>query len=152
MKPHFILIALITLLPFTAQADGHKHEPGLANYALLLGKNLPHLMKPVMQNQQQLNLTPEQKQQLKQLREQMAPKIHSGLEQAKKIEQQISSAILVERKNVPELDSQLEKLQTQKWQNTQNLIKAIGQIQTILNEQQYAQLMQILKKNREAKK
>ncbi|WP_319557388.1 hypothetical protein [Thiomicrorhabdus sp.] len=144
MKLKIFLISLICLLPFTTQADGHKHHPGLANYALLLGKSLPHLMKPVMQNQQQLNLTPQQKQQLKQLREQMAPKIHSGLEKAKKLEQQISTAILLEHKNVPALNPQLEELQTQKWQNTQNLIKAVGQIQTILNTQQYAQLMQIL--------
>lgn len=146
MKLKIFLISLICLIPFTTQADTYKQHQNLSSYGLLLGKNLPHLMKPIMQNQQQFNLSSEQKQQLKELRVQMAPKIHSGLEKARKLEIQISGEILDQHKSFTEVTHLLEKLQAQKWQNTQNLVNAIGQIQKILNTEQYQQLMQMIQK------
>jgi Spy/CpxP family protein refolding chaperone len=100
-------------------------------------------MKPLMRFKEQLQLTNEQQQALKKLRQEMAPQIHQGLQQAKQLEQQLAQEILQDQKTATDLEKGLLKLQQQKWNNTQKLINALAQIRQILTPEQYQKLLQL---------
>jgi len=141
-----LFILWLSLHSAIALADMEHNQPeikALPNYALIQGQNLPHLMKPLMRFKEQLQLTNEQQQALKKLRQEMAPQIHQGLQQAKQLEQQLAQEILQDQKTATDLEKGLLKLQQQKWNNTQKLINALAQIRQILTPEQYQELLQL---------
>ena len=132
----------------TVHADGQRFEQTvkmqkqLPNYALMLAKNLPHLMKPLMKHRVELGLSEIQLQKLQTLRQKYAPQIHQGLEIARDMELQLSEHILQNNASLVAIKPQLDALERQKRQNAEKLILAIGEIRKVLSAEQFEQLLE----------
>lgn len=140
-------IGLLIFTNYSSIATAQPNPQDLSQYGLIIGSNLAHPMKIIMQNQAEFKLNQTQKQQLKTLKQNFAPQIHQALEQAKNAERQLSQKIIQNPDELENLQTSLDQLQQQKRQATNKLISALGEIQKILTTEQYERLQnKMLKK------
>lgn len=123
--------------PLQARAD----DLALHDHALVLSDQLPHLMVHIMRLDSQLELSEEQRQQLRALASEVQPRIHEGLARAARIEQDIGRAVLEEGATANALASRLSELQSLKRQLTEIQIGALNRIREILSPHQYRRVL-----------
>lgn len=126
-----ITVALAIGFSSTAQA----YE--LSDYGLIHEDHLPHLMKTIMKHRGDLELTREQKQALKQLRQTVPMTVHPLLSESKKLEIAIAHQVMREGATKEQLSAQLTQLQSSKREATEALIEALNQVRNILTPEQY---------------
>lgn len=143
MKKIF-LIALMTLtMSINAAADSHKHTDGTVA--------LPHIMKVIIANKEALKIEEKQQKEFDAIMQQVPPKMQAMMKDTKELEHSIKKDVMHNKKTEADVKASIEKLQTLKYKITELQIKTINKLQTILSNEQYEQLIQIMKSKKKGK-
>lgn len=108
---------------------------------------LPHPMKIVFKNKDKLDLSKSQLKQIKtDIMEVFPPKIHEQMDKVRKLEKKLQMAVLKEHKTPKQLEEQLTRLSKMKLKLTRMHIRALNTLSGILNNTQWNQLQQMLRR------
>lgn len=109
--------------------------------------DLPHLKRFLAKHKETLALTKEQGEAIKtKIFKTLRKKIHAQIEEAGKLEQTIIKAVMVEQKRKEDVKADIESLIKMKRVITYGHIDALNTLGTILTKDQYAQVLELLKK------
>ncbi len=144
---HTLLASLLAFAMNTATADAHdhKHEPAkeqMNNYALVMGQNLPHLLRNVLEMGKDLGLTEAQQKAVDGIKQSIPPQMHAGFTQAKALELEIARSIVNDGATAKDLASKLDALQTLKRQLTDLQIGGLNSIKQLLTAEQYQKVLE----------
>ncbi len=142
-----LLFSFSLLSASSAWADDHDHNHGSAyevmnNYALVMGQNLPHLLRNVLEIQDKLGLTEEQKKAVADINQSIPKQMIAGFDKAKELELEIARAVIEQGSTSKDLAGKLNELQTLKRQLTELQIGALIGMKQLLTAAQYKQVLE----------
>ena len=109
---------------------------------------LPHPVKIIMQNEEELKITKEQNEKIeKQMHSVFPEKIHGGMDKAKVIEDKIQKAVLKEGKTKEDLKADIKALSDIKVEITNDHIDALNVLAKILSKEQFVKVLELSKKS-----
>lgn len=135
MKKTLLITTLVAALSTSLFAAG-KHKAGIVK--------LPHPMKVLLQNSEQLNISDAQMEKINTIAERVPPKIHPLMDEAATLEKTIRLGVVKEKMTRKDVEAKVEKLQTIKREITTLQIDAINEMQSILDDTQYKLLLKLM--------
>jgi Spy/CpxP family protein refolding chaperone len=138
----FILVASLacafTLTCTSASASAH---PALHDYALLLGDNLPHLLRNIMQLGAELKLSDEQKQAVAAIAQETQPQMQPRFLAAQQLERRIATEVVEHGATAAQVAEQLDELARRKRELTVLQIAALNRLRQTLTPEQYRRVL-----------
>ena len=109
--------------------------------------DLPHLKRFLAKHKETIKLTKEQGEEIKtKIFKTLRKKIHAQIEESGKLEKSIIEAVMTEQKTKEDLKADIESLIEMKRVITYGHIDALNTLGSILTKEQYAQVLELLKK------
>lgn len=140
-----ILIAVLTLtMSINAVANSKAHtQDGIVA--------LPHIMKVILANKEALKIEESQQKKFDVIMQQVPAQMHGMMQETKELEHSIKKDVMHNRKTNTDVKTSIKKLQILKYKITSLQIETINELQTILTDKQYEQLIDILKSQKKGK-
>lgn len=140
MKKALLTLIALAILSVSAYAEGDKHKAGTVA--------LPHLMKILLSNSEELKITTEQQKKFDKMVSTVPSKLHPMMDEAATLEKKIKKAVMKDKQSLKDVSDDINKLEKLKREIAQTQINAINKIQNILTESQYNSLLLKMKKNK----
>lgn len=138
------IVALATVFVIGLSAEGGSNKFRVDELVLL-----PHPMKIVKNNKEELGITKEQMQELMaKVKDRYQKVIHEELQKAYKLERKIIKSVTVDHKSSEELKSELDELEALKRKVTDTHIGALNEFATVLSKEQFQKLVNIFYKGK----
>lgn len=141
-----VLSAAVAWVP-AAMAQTHDDEPypepRTIDYALVLPANMPHVLRLAFSNAEVLRMTQQERDAVQNMMKRAPTEVLDRLNQAQDLELDIAEAVLDERQSLAQVMPRLEALMQLKLAVTRAQVSTINQLQALLGEARFAQLLRM---------